>query len=1502
MTEEEFLSKLVILPEVRLPESLDWRTSGDVTPPKDQQQCGSCWAHTVIGCIESQALIYGWPTYNLSEQYLVSCGDNNGCCGGNPSAFQFLEDNWCVSEAAFPYANGDPEGPRSCQPLADPGEWGTVPCPSPVPEPADIRVTNWWNISPDPQQLKTHLQNGPIYVSFDVHDDFDDYWDGDEALPAYTHVSGGYQGSHAVLLVGYDDPSGYWICKNSYGADGGPEGTGFFYIDYDSNCDFAQHNAGGCRIGREISVTLALTPNPVDAGTSFRASGRASYQDGSPVAWGTGTLTYHGYTLDLDIDGNGEFARWVGASMPSSEVCATVTDGNLSGQACEWLNVIGPDDWLTVFYPNGGEHFSIGGVLNTFWDWGGDIEFIKIELSRDGGTSWYVLEASTPNDGVDPWNVTGPSSASCLVRISDASDGDPVDVSDGVFTISDEVIQVVSPNGGEHFDLGEVMTILWDSSGELEADYVRIDLSRDNGQNWEVINSSTPNDGLVSWEVGGISSAYCRIRVTDADDGWPSDRSESYFTIGDTNRPPNLSNDDVDPQEGFETELFTFSVKYTDYDGDLPEYVRVNIDDVYYPMEEVNRDARSVNIDYEYSRYLTPGTHCHFYKAKDTHGLIGREPEEGGCIPEPVVYPTEPDIDVHTPLAAGAFADMEFVISYYVDIPATVRLYYDSDRDPTSGLHLITDDAPNSPGFDSEYVWPTGGLPQGSRWYVYGVADNGGSTADSYSPGLVEIDHENWVVSPPWSEPYAFGIANSENPRVSVGSDGGLHVVFANSSAGYGAVYYARSLDYGLTWTNPPTQLTYQSDGDCDRPDVAVTDDGSIHVVYLRDVGTPVWLGYSRSTDGGVSWEPSGQISPPSDHVDRYISIACWGQNIGVFYVQEGITRARHADFVHSTDGGTTWLAPVTLHNDVGNTSSQDNLVYADAHGFHVSYTDYSDDFLYYRRSPNWGGSWESAQQMESDDNDSERPDFATSEDRLYLVWDDDVRPRGVYFASNDAGGDAGHWTSPVNVMTCDDLEIACDDQGAVHLVVEEDDTLRYRQYSSTTDLWSRTVKFPAYTTPTTGLGGLQADSGYLYVVYKSAGGVGHFIRAYMLPNNPPTITVLEPSVPQMLAIEDFTITWTGTDPDPGSQLSVNLYYCDAIALDPKYPIEGAQGLPNEPSEFLWDTRWVPGGEYRIFAQITDGEYLEGDLSDGTVLVNHQPSVEVDPQAGELVFADVSHTITWEANDPDAADVLTIDLFYDEDTDPAEAYAIVQGIGNDGSYVWDTSALPDATAWYLMAVARDSVTPEVFAYSGAPVFIEHGTGVVEEGFLTASLTESGSVMLSWTLGSLADVRGFVVYRATSADGPFLRLNAEPIAAVSPCEFEDDAVWPETTFWYEPRSILSDGSEDAVGDVPTSITTGGQLALRLYAPYPSPCRSTTSVQFDLPDYAVGTKLAVYNLQGRLVRTLVDGLVEQGRHSVTWDMTDAHRAPLPSGVYFLRLEADGRVDERKLVVLR
>ena len=94
-----------------------------------------------------------------------------------------------------------------------------------------------------------------------------------------------------------------------------------------------------------------------------------------------------------------------------------------------------------------------------------------------------------------------------------------------------------------------------------------------------------------------------------------------------------------------------------------------------------------------------------------------------------------------------------------------------------------------------------------------------------------------------------------------------------------------------------------------------------------------------------------------------------------------------------------------------------------------------------------------------------------------------------------------------------------------------------------------------------------------------------------------------------------------------------------------------------------------------------------------------------------------------------------------------------------------------------------------------------------------------------------------------------------------------------------------GVRPSESDVPEDEVVSG---LALSPNHPNPFTPPTSVRFTVPQ-RTAVILAVYDVAGRLVRTLVDGEVEPGEHAVTWDGRYASGAEAASGVYFCKLSA-------------
>ncbi|HEX9917475.1 MAG TPA: dockerin type I repeat-containing protein [candidate division Zixibacteria bacterium] len=91
--------------------------------------------------------------------------------------------------------------------------------------------------------------------------------------------------------------------------------------------------------------------------------------------------------------------------------------------------------------------------------------------------------------------------------------------------------EILDPNGGEVWYVGENKDILWRSVGFTGS--VKLENSINSGSTWSTVIASTGNDGIHTWTIPNTPSANCRVRVSDATDGSPKDASDANFSIPD---------------------------------------------------------------------------------------------------------------------------------------------------------------------------------------------------------------------------------------------------------------------------------------------------------------------------------------------------------------------------------------------------------------------------------------------------------------------------------------------------------------------------------------------------------------------------------------------------------------------------------------------------------------------------------------------------------------------------------------------------------------------------------------------------------------------------------------------------------------------------------------------------------------------------------------------------------------------------------------------------------
>jgi len=179
-------------------------------------------------------------------------------------------------------------------------------------------------------------------------------------------------------------------------------------------------------VGATHSITWAAQPTVGDVKLEYSPDGGTNWT-----------------TIIASTPNDGSY-DWVVPNSPSAACLVRISE-NVGGGAADVSDAafwIVSQPTIILISPNGGECWSPGQLHSISWISSLSGGNVKLEYSKDNGTSYATIIASTANTGKYLWTVPNVTSTFCLVRISDAAQGAPADTSDGVFSIASPTIRL----------------------------------------------------------------------------------------------------------------------------------------------------------------------------------------------------------------------------------------------------------------------------------------------------------------------------------------------------------------------------------------------------------------------------------------------------------------------------------------------------------------------------------------------------------------------------------------------------------------------------------------------------------------------------------------------------------------------------------------------------------------------------------------------------------------------------------------------------------------------------------------------------------------------------------------------------------------------------------------------------------------------------------------------------------------------------------------------------
>ncbi len=273
-------------------------------------------------------------------------------------------------------------------------------------------------------------------------------------------------------------------------------------------------------------------------------------------------------------------------------------------------------------------------------------------------------------------------------------------------------------------------------------------------------------------------------------------------------------------------------------------------------------------------------------------------------------------------------------------------------------------------------------------------------------------------------------------------------------------------------------------------------------------------------------------------------------------------------------------------------------------------------------------------------------------------------------------------------------------------------------------------------------------------------------------------------------------------------------------------------------------------------------------------------------------------------------------------TVPGEPGALC-GVSNNGEYIGSAFTNAEGVAEVSLSTlpSEGSVTLTVTAYNHVPYITEITIGApaipnllaAPESFLIElDLGDSTSELLSITNnGEEGSVLEFSLHADPAMLNSWIQVGTTRGQVLhnetTQISIMISAAGLSTGIHQGSLSIMSNGG-DAV--IPVTLIAGNMagtddreaaLSLQLSPASPNPFTSQTAISFVLPTSS-SVLLGVYDMSGRLVRSLVSDNLAAGAHNLNWDGRDDNATDLPGGVYFYKLTTSGKQLSRKVMVLR
>ncbi len=626
-----------------------------------------------------------------------------------------------------------------------------------------------------------------------------------------------------------------------------------------------------------------------------------------------------------------------------------------------------------------------------------------------------------------------------------------------------------------------------------------------------------------------------------------------------------------------------------------------------------------------------------------------------------------------------------------------------------------------------------------------------------------------------------------------------------------------------------------------------VKDNNYLHEIFMS--GNEIF--YRRSNNNGSSWQVTKRLSSGNGSNSRPALSSFYDNSLHAVWQRKAGNNLWDIYYTYSTDNGSSWSSPVTLSQNVQTTSSQNNgaqpviaYCFVDDMYMELMTVYVSSNGIKYHTKTSATGSWSSAANLSGNHNGTTRfPSLFGGDTYFTLVYD--TRYYGVYSRTYH-----GTWTSETRFdwegyydrETCAAKEKQGGDMLAAFIArpsASAPYSLYFRKgYANNT--WS---SFKKRFDEVNGKDYRRPSLTYFDADYTNPFAVS--IVSHTSANR----VVMHKYYDQYNSWTENHIAYNGREPAITGYHYTSPKYCWTDQSASPYLIK-------------LSSNYLPKN-----AQMTDYENIYarnaviGNALDGSAQVLEVSDYVVRAKSGKE-YRIAFHKYPDDTLNPDLESVWN---YMDSEPVklPEDAIELTYGKKIYTRFPHDSSG-------------RES-NATVFSAKGYQLTVADAVSKAILG-VADSETESGRVTVD--ISSFAGKK-IVLYPSLTVE---LTDKAE--------------LFFEYTDIFYPVEKKLEKLPAAEG---SPVSQSMPAAFELAANYPNPFNPTTTISFILPERGEA-RLAVYDLRGRLVKTLVSAIFEAGRHKIQRDATNASGAAAASGVYVYQLRFKNKIQSKKMLLIR